>query len=218
MKPKHLDRLILDFGNIIATFDHEKALQALADRAQVAGITGAQSVRQVAGECGWPNELESGSISPRLFFERMREALMLELSFSAFAEIWGDIFIESPGIEGLLERIKPRVKMVVCSNTDPIHWTTIEQLPVMRRFFSDPRRLVRSYDAGVRSRKPDRKIFEVALERIGSFPRHTLLVDDMDAYCRFFQDEMGGTAERYDCSKEPLSRLETILRGHEMLD
>ena len=101
--------------------------------------------------------------------------------------------------------------------TDPIHWSAIEQLPVMRKHFSDPQLLVRSYTAG--TRKPDSKMYQDALKCLGFAETdigHVLYVEDVAEYRDVFE-QMGGHVLAYDCSKDSLALLEMGLKKFNVL-
>ena len=112
----------------------------------------------------------------------------------------------------ILERIKTDLTQCIMSNTDPIHWSGIEQLSVMKKHFSNPQLLIRSYTVG--TRKPDLKMYQEALRCLGIAEQDTqqvLYIDDIAEYRDVFKS-MGGNVLSYDCSKDPLTQLETGLR------
>ena len=99
--------------------------------------------------------------------------------------------------------------MCVLSNTDPIHWSKIRQLPAMREFFADDRACSLSFKVG--ARKPDTLMYQDALRWFDiRTPKDVLYIDDVAEYVKTFAD-MGGRAMQYNCSLEPIDRLETAL-------
>lgn len=157
---------------------------------------------------------EVGKLSSEEFFLVARKVANLDegLSFQEFCTIWKNIFEENRGLEAVLNLIRPEVKQCILSNTEPIHWSAIEQLPVMKKFFGDSQLLVRSYTAG--TRKPDPRMYQDALRCLGIAEKdvqHVLYIDDIAEYRDAFE-RMGGNVLPYDCSKDAIMHLEAGLR------
>ena len=203
--------IIWDFGNILASFDHLKACKRLA---KYSAFSPEDIFKKLFGGENAPEKLhETGQLSPQEFFLLVKKLAVLsdDLSFQMFSGIWGDILQENSGVSALLDRIQPGVKQCILSNTDPIHWSAIEQLPVMKKHFSNSAMLIRSYASG--TRKPDVKIYQDALACLGFNDKdieHVLYVDDIAEYREVFE-RLGGYTLSYDCSKDDLAQLETGL-------
>lgn len=199
--------IIFDFGRILANFDHTKSCGRLAN---LCGKT-AEEVQELLFAELYPQH-NRGSISGVGFYREVCALLGIDhLSYADFCPMWHDIFSPNEGVEDVLSLIKPEVRRVVLSNTDPIHWMGIERLPVMERFFADPMMLVRSYDAG--ANKPSPRMYHEALNRLGLVAGDVVYFDDIPEYTAAFE-AMGGRAVVYDCSRDPLSVLANALRAH----
>ena len=80
---------------------------------------------------------------------------------------------------GILRELRKRFKLYILSNTNPIMFEG-----VLAREFSQEGFTARDYFDGIilsyeaKSCKPDRKIFDYAVERFGIVPENTLLIDD----------------------------------------
>lgn len=207
--------IIWDFGNILARFDHLKACQKLAQYGKISpgGVYDALFSGSNA-----PTKLhEAGVISSHRFHSVVCSAAGLQrISFREFSLIWQDIFTENANIGSVIGALRPDLVHCILSNTDPIHWAAIEQLPVMRKYFSDPRMLVRSYTSG--TRKPNQKMYEEALKRLGPSVNidEVLYIEDVAEYRDAFE-RMGGNTLAYDCSKDSLEQLKTSLQKFNLL-
>jgi putative hydrolase of the HAD superfamily len=212
MTQPHIKGIIWDFGNILARFDHLKACKKLAEYCATAPE---DIIKELFSGENAPAKLhESGELSSLEFFRSAQKLLSFSenLSFQIFSDIWKDIFQENNEVSAVIDRIQPDLKQCILSNTDPIHWSAIEQLPVMKKYFSNPAVLVRSYTSG--TRKPDPKMYQDALQCLELAEeeiQHILYIDDIAEYRDAFE-RMGGNALSYDCSKDPLARLEAGLR------
>lgn len=209
--------IIWDFGNILATFDHLKACSQFAEYCALAP----KEIHEkfFLGERTPAKLHESGEISSQEFFRLTQELMNFseDLSFQKFCDIWKDIFRENEGVAAVIENIPTDLKQCILSNTDPIHWQAIEQLSVMKKYFSNPTRLVRSYTS--RTRKPDVKMYQDALNalQLGQAEiAHILYIEDISEYREAFE-QMGGNTLSYDCSKDSLEQLEIGLRKFNIL-
>lgn len=208
----HIKSIIWDFGNILGRFDHFKACKNFAMYCE---ITPEEILKKLFSGENAPVKLhESGKCSSQEFFRLVREILSFsdDLSFRMFSDIWKDIFQENDGISTIIDSIPPNISQCILSNTDPIHWSAIEKIPVMKKHFSDQTLLVRSYTSG--KRKPDIRIYHDALRCLKLTKeeiQHVLYVDDIAEY-RVTFERMGGNTLPYDCSKDNLLQLEDGLR------
>lgn len=212
MTQPHIKGIIWDFGNILARFDHLKAAKKLAEYSSTAPEDILKKL--FSGESAPAKLHESGELSSQEFFWSAQKLLSFseDLSFQAFCDIWKDIFQENNGVSVVIDKIRSDLKQCILSNTDPIHWSAIEQLSVMKKHFSNPAILVRSYTSG--TRKPDAKMYQDALKCLGLAEeeiQYILYIDDIAEYRDVFE-RMGGNALSYDCSKDPLAQLEAGLR------
>ncbi len=164
---------------------------------------------------GLTQKHEAAQISSEQFYREAQQLLGIsDLTFIDFSRIWRNIFSENLGIESLIGHIATDSKLGIVSNTDPIHWETIRELPVMKRFFSDPVCITRSFDVG--TRKPDPRIWQHALARLGCSAEQTLYIDDIDDYVDAFE-KLGGHAIQYDCSRDSIEVLARAIGRYGLL-
>ncbi|MEK7612691.1 MAG: HAD-IA family hydrolase [Patescibacteria group bacterium] len=198
--------IIWDWGNVLGRFSHERVREQLSKYCS-------SPPEEMKDVLRGPSQLhESGALSSFRFYVVVRRILNLEADYEMFHSLWSECIIgDNPKIEKILSRLSQSVPIAILSNTDPIHWEEIEKLFVVRQFFPESRR-VRSYEPRVRARKPDKKIYQVALQTLGltQDAAHALFVDDIEENCEAFR-ALGGHALQYDCSTDPIEKLERAL-------
>lgn len=168
--------LISDLGNVLLHFDHRIIVQRLANHFP---------------HTRWDDEkersfwtlvknFEHGEMETDLF---LREAGMLldasrELDDEHFHLLWGDIFWLNEEYLTLMRSVKPSLRLVMLSNTNPMHITFArERFPEVFEIFDEE---VFSYESGLA--KPDPGIFHEALRRAGCPADQALYFDDIAAY------------------------------------
>jgi putative hydrolase of the HAD superfamily len=107
----------------------------------------------------------------------------------------------------MLEGLTKRYRLVLLSNTNAIHFEMVRANYPLLRHFDD---LVLSYE--VKAMKPDRRIFEIAVERAACRPEECFYTDDIPAFIEGAR-QLGIDAVRFE-SAEQLQR-EMRARGIE---
>jgi putative hydrolase of the HAD superfamily len=180
-----IEAIISDFGGVLTT----PLLDAFLGLQQQRGIPleafGAALVR-AAGENGGANplyELETGRLTEPQFVTLLAAALRAELGRDVDLARFGETFFEHlhPNDElfAFMRALRERgYRMAILTNNvrewEPL-WRSM--LPIDELF----ELVVDSGFEGVR--KPDPRIYEVTLERLGIAAEATLFVDDMEINC-----------------------------------
>ncbi len=149
---------------------------------------------------------DKGDITSRQFYSEVKRGIKAnkDLTYKKFSEIWGDIFFNNPGMEQFLERIKQGRRFLLLSNTNYLHWRYISRMPIIKKHFSDPKRLILSFRE--HTRKPDQKIFLKAMKKSGFKPHETVFIDDIEDNVNAFRS-LGGYGIVYNCRKDSLGFL-----------
>lgn len=173
---------LIDLGNVIATFSHERACR------QIAGLAGCRAgepeiYRFIFGETGWEglnHPYETGELSTEEFWARCRERLGLACEQAEFIRAWSDIFEVRGEVVDFLRAWSARAPLYLCSNTNPTHWEQVLRLdPGAAAPFT---RLFLSYEMG--RRKPAPEYFRHVLGEIGLRAEDCVFVDDMEPNLR----------------------------------
>jgi len=170
--------LYFDLGNVLLTFSNH---QACAQMAEVAGVEVDRVARLVLG----PHErgsllwrFEAGELSDVEFYAQFCTALGVSPDRTALARAASDMFAPIETSRRLVEDLATGgQRLGVLSNTNPLHWQFVMdgRFPFLHHAFE---LAVTSFEA--KSMKPDRRIFEVAIDRAGVRPEEIFFVDDRE--------------------------------------
>ncbi|MDP9055410.1 MAG: HAD family phosphatase [Acidobacteriota bacterium] len=121
---------------------------------------------------------ESGGIESRDFVRELASHLNFEITYEDFCEIWNCIFLPATLIpESMLEGLARNYRLVLLSNTNPIHFEMLRQgYPLLRHFHA----FVLSHEVG--AMKPLPAIYRRAIEEAGCAPGECFFTDDMPEF------------------------------------
>lgn len=168
--------LYFDLGNVLFTFSHHRACVQMAS---VAGLESEQVARFVLG----PRERESllwkfehGLLSEDEFFQRFCEKFKVVPDRHALDYAAANMFSPIASSFALIERLHAAGhRLGILSNTNPVHWRflTDGRFPLLNTHFEQH---VTSFAAC--SMKPDRKIYDQAIQQAGVPVQEIFFVDD----------------------------------------
>jgi len=118
---------------------------------------------------------ERGEISSEEFHQYAAAKLGEAISFEDFYRGWNSIFCGTiPGIEALLERLGPRLRLGLLTNTNEPHARRWRELyPHVLKHFE---RIFVSCEMGMR--KPERPCYQGVLDAMGLEPPEVVFIDD----------------------------------------
>ena len=160
-------------GKDLIDFDFKRGYRALEGLCPYA----AADIPKRIGTTDLVQRFETGLIEPRDFVEQLSRVLDLHLEYDHFCRIWSIIFAEPLIPESMLQGLASRYRMVLVSNTNQIHFEMLRGTFPQLRHFHD---LVLSYE--VKAMKPQREIFETAIERAQCRAGECFYTDDIAAY------------------------------------
>ena len=169
--------LVLDFGNVIAFFDHRRACRRLA-ALSTARLSEEDVYRRVF-ESPLEPEVDRGRIGPPEFLNLLREHLELDAPDEAIVRAWCDIFQPNDHLIGQLPRLgRMAGRLVLASNTNALHfqWIAREFAGPLAGFHA----LVLSHEVGLR--KPDAAFFSRCASEAGVPSAECVFVDDVPAF------------------------------------
>jgi epoxide hydrolase-like predicted phosphatase len=163
--------ILFDLGNVIVPFDFKRAYAKLGP---LCGCEAADIPIRIRST-DLVTRFETGHVGPEQFVEEFSAVLGLKITFEEFRDLWTCIFLPQPLIaEALLESLASRYRLMLLSNTNPIHFEMIKTNYPLLRHFHD---CVLSYEAG--AVKPQSKIFQVAIQRSQCKPEECFFTDDI---------------------------------------
>jgi len=166
--------VIFDLGRVIVPFDFRRGYARLEP---LCGIPAAEIPGRIR-PTGLVERFESGQIESKPFFGQLSAHLGLRISYAEFCEIWMSIFLPDTLIsEDLLATIRRTHRLLLLSNTNPIHFEGIlAQYPLLRHFHG----FVLSYEVG--AMKPSPLIYQKAIDLAGCAPEECFFTDDIAEY------------------------------------
>ena len=166
--------VIFDLGRVLVPFDFHRGYARLE---ALCGIPAAEIPARLAGS-QLIADFESGKIAPGDFVDRFCSHLNIEIPYPQFCDIWSSIFLPDPLIpEAMMEGIARNYRLVLLSNTNAIHFEMlVRTYPLLRHFHA----YVLSYEVG--AMKPQRLIYQKAIEAAGCQAGECFFTDDIEAY------------------------------------
>jgi epoxide hydrolase-like predicted phosphatase len=165
-----IDSIIFDLGNVLLFFDWNATTEKMCART---GKTRRELMDYIFAT-PYVNQFELGQIDGKHFFEVVSNDLSLSVSREEFDLIWSDIFTPNEPMIALARALKGKTRRFILSNTIPPH---IEFVRARFPFFSEFDGYVFSYEAGLM--KPDRKIYDHAVQKFGVEAERTVFIDDL---------------------------------------
>jgi glucose-1-phosphatase len=160
--------VVFDIGNVLCSFDLSRTLRAWLPF--VPG--GVDAIKRVVPPL--KERVESGAIGTQEFVKGTIDALGFMGSQADFKRGWVEIFDEIPETHALVRELQGKVKLLILSNTNELHWDYLRATyPVFAKFDG----YVVSHEA--RMAKPDSAIYEHLATKFGVNPRESLFIDDL---------------------------------------
>jgi putative hydrolase of the HAD superfamily len=167
-----IEAVVFDLGRVLVAIEFERTL---ARWARDAGADPAALVGRWRQGIDYERH-ERGEIDDPTFFGTVARDLALELTAQQWHDGWLELLREPvSGIEELIDRLDPRLKKAVFSNTNAAHETVLEARygPLLARFD----RVFLSHRLA--QRKPEIAAFRMVAEELGAAPGRILFFDDL---------------------------------------
>jgi len=121
------------------------------------------------------SRFETGRIASEPFVGELSTLLGLKTTYSEFCDLWTSVFFEDTLVpESLIAGLHGRHRLLVLSNTNPIHFSMLKARYPVFSHFDD---FVLSYEVG--ALKPDARIYRKAIERAECLPEECFFTDDI---------------------------------------
>jgi putative hydrolase of the HAD superfamily len=163
--------ILFDLGNTIVPFDFQRAYSRLQPLCNYP-VT---QVRERLRSTDLISRFETGRITSREFVREFASVLEMNIDYDEFCSIWTCVFLPEPLIdEALVADLAEHHRLMILSNTNPIHFHMIQDsYPLLRHFHH----AVLSYEVG--EVKPHARIFEEAIARAGCRAEECFFTDDL---------------------------------------
>jgi len=165
--------IIFDLGNVVAFFDHHRALEKLRP---FTPLTPEEMFASVyAGEL--EDRIERGQLTPAVFLKDVHRRWQLRCDVAFLEHAVGEIFWANPEVCDLVPRLRGRYRLLLGSNTNAVH---------ARRFLKQFAGVLGNFDHLVLSheigtRKPDADFFHTCQRLANAKASECVFIDDLSA-------------------------------------
>jgi len=171
-----VEAVFFDLGRVIVDFDYLPAIGKLFSSCRPGKIPdeNALSDRLFHPLHGINRAFDTGKLTPEEFHDQLCQRFSYTGSFDEFVALWNGIFISKPEVEEIIRALAGRTRLFIISNTNPLHFAHIVRHYDILNTFEDA---FLSYRIG--ACKPEREIFQAALDRTGVDASRAIFIDDM---------------------------------------
>lgn len=174
--------ILFDFGQVLAEFDNARFLDELSAHC---GRPAAELEEALYRQSTLTQDYEAGRIGSEAFREGVSALCGKDLPEEDFIRAYTDIFTPIEATLDLLRKLKPRYKIGLVSNTSPWHFEhairTLDIFPLLDS-------VTLSYEVG--ASKPDPRLFEDALAKLGLMAEECVYIDDQPAFAQAATDHL----------------------------
>ena len=163
--------VIFDFGNVIAFFDHGRAVARLAEYTDMDPV----ELTLVLYGSAIEDAYERGAIDTAEYIREAKLNGRLTCSDAQFLAAFTDIFWRNDEVCALIPLLKPNYRVVLASNTTRAHFDAYaKQFADALRHFDH---LGTSFEA--RARKPEMEYFAHIQQHADAGPAECVFIDDL---------------------------------------
>jgi putative hydrolase of the HAD superfamily len=167
--------IVFDFGNVVAFFSRERAVEQLAAFAPP-GASRTEMVDYLFYTDLEPR-FERGEISAAEVTQQVRRRFGLTGTDDELHRAFADMFTPNDEVCRLIPALHGRHKLALLSNTNELHYRHFRQQFADTLAHFDL--IVTSHEAGVR--KPDPRVYRLVEERLNCTAGECLFIDDLPA-------------------------------------
>lgn len=194
---RQIEAIVFDIGRVIVKLD---PMRAFAHIARMSGArngnarkssTDRQNTVQSSLAAGrdlylaiqrdplW-NDWQEGRVAPSNWYRNLCKRFNVKASYKDFREAWNSTIVSEPDLllpASLFARLRARHRLVLLSNTDPLHVQHMQANFEFMRHFDEG-----VYSCEVGASKPSRAIFRAAIRAARTTPDRILFIDDIKDY------------------------------------
>ncbi|MEL6628035.1 MAG: HAD family phosphatase [Bacteroidota bacterium] len=168
----HIRHLLIDLGGVLYEIDFPKTLTAFR-RLQPAGVEPMTLGKEI--QYDWFADLDQGKIEFPAFAQGLIDTFQLQAQEEQIRTIWLDLLVRLyPGRTQMVQELSQHFDLALLSNTSRVHFDHYS--PECAEMFAAMDHLFVSFEMGVK--KPDPRMFFMALEQMGWKAEETLFLDD----------------------------------------
>ena len=196
MAPK-LRAIIFDIGRVLVRIDIRCVQAGLA---QGLVLTPEELWSAIEKDPRW-HDWQNGRIAPHDWHLHLCQRLGISLSFEQFTAVWNSALDPQP-IHPLafFQQLSKSYRLVLLSNTDPIHVAHLESTYDFYQYFPKGQRI---YSCSVGASKPDPLIYREAVRVSKVRAGEAVYIDDVPAYVEAAR-QLGLSGIRYESPQQLL--------------
>ena len=170
--------LCVDFGNVIAFFDHQQACNELAKLSKER-FTGNELYNDLFQESGLEQKYDNGSITTNQFIKMIKKKYKLKGRSKKIKNIWCDIFSKNNLMIELLQRLtNHRYDLILASNTNELQYKWFKKK--FKNELNIFKEEVISFQ--IKHCKPERAFFEECIQKSGFKACECIFIDDRSEF------------------------------------
>jgi epoxide hydrolase-like predicted phosphatase len=177
-KPK---ALLFDVGNVLIRLKTEALLQSIEKAC--AALDRNTMLAEIRNPGSQHHAYERGEISGEAFHSHLQKTYGLSWDYQEWLRHWNDYFLPNRPMEILLAKLQGQARFWALSNTNAEHYVQFKRA---FRLFDGFEKVIGSQQHGIR--KPDPRLYEIALSQMALPPSAVLFVDDLEANVKTAKD------------------------------
>lgn len=174
--------ILFDFGQVLCRFDNARFLEGLSSFCEKPAATLKEALYR---DSTLTQDYEAGRIDSKAFLGGVSDLCGMQLPEADFIRIYTDIFTPIQASFDLIRKLKPAYRIGLISNTSPWHFEhairTTEIFPLLDA-------VTLSFEVG--ACKPDSRLFEDALQKLGLLAEECVFIDDQAAFAQAATDHL----------------------------
>ena len=179
---KAIKNVVIDLGGVVIDLDRQRCVKAF----ELLGLKGVDSMLGLYRQEEPFLSLETGKITAAEFYDHLRDLIGRDLKDREIEEAFNKFLVDLPveRLQKLREMRQEGYRLYMISNTNIIMYDGWIKRAFMQEglktgdYFDG---IITSYAEGVC--KPDKRLFEILLNRYSLIPSESLLLDDSEANC-----------------------------------
>jgi epoxide hydrolase-like predicted phosphatase len=184
-----IEALIFDIGNVLVPFDWQIFRNRLREERVDLTAAAEEKFKELM------LRIDVGEMTGEAFIQQAIRAIAFQRDEQTFLSIWNGIFSSNLPMEQTILTLKAQFPLFLLSNTSELHLAYLMANRGVLQHFADG-----VYSFRAKCAKPDREIFEKAIEQFGVEPENTVYVDDLPANINS-ASKLGFRAIRYDLKR-----------------
>jgi len=175
---KGVKNIVFDLGGVIIDIDFDLTILAFADMSKKSFDT----VQKIVDDAALYDIYERGDVDSAEFLRLVKNALKLySYTDEEIYEAWNSLLIDIPKSRiDMLIRLKKKYNIYALSNTNEFHVDGFNEILYnntgQKDLHSIFHKVFFSYE--MKSRKPDREIYDMMIKKTKMVPSETLFIDD----------------------------------------